>query len=150
MTRATDYNSLIDAIRLRKDELGISNADLEELAGLSPNHVDKVLGPSHSKGLSGMVISVLMDALAFDFIIEPNKKKEERIRKRFKQRAATKVRGQRRLMKDHRLSLAMSEAGKKGGTAYASSRSAPCISKNASKAGRASALASFLRNHCSG
>jgi hypothetical protein len=42
MLRTPD--DLIEALRARKDEIGLSNAVLEELAGMAAGHVDKVLG----------------------------------------------------------------------------------------------------------
>jgi hypothetical protein len=47
----------------RKAELQLSNATLEELVGLCQGHLDKVIGPSRTRGMSLHVMLVLVGAL---------------------------------------------------------------------------------------
>ena len=46
---ASNYDDLIEAIRSRVDELQISQALLEEIAGLTGGHIGKLLGGGQVK-----------------------------------------------------------------------------------------------------
>ena len=73
--RISNYNDLVEALRTRKAELGLSDAELEERTFLAAGHVNKMLGPSRCKGIGASTLEPLMDALAVDFVMVPNPEK---------------------------------------------------------------------------
>src|SRR5262252_1943390 len=70
--RIASYNDLVEAFRVRKVELGLSDAALDERAGLTSGHSGKLLGPSRERGIGAAVFNPLLDALGVDLIMVPN------------------------------------------------------------------------------
>lgn len=64
----TFYDDLIEALRKRKDELGLSNEFLDEWSGRAQGYWTHVLGPSRHKALSMSAFSDL--AAMFGFRLE--------------------------------------------------------------------------------
>jgi hypothetical protein len=76
---ASNVTGIIDALRTRQLELGLTSAELEHRAGLTAGHVDKVLGPSRTKNIGAVTLEALMEALAVDFDIVGNPEKLARL-----------------------------------------------------------------------
>jgi hypothetical protein len=68
---ATIHNQeeMLDALRMARVMRGLSNDFCDERGGLTRGHVDKVLGPSQAKPLSGMVFDTLTALFAVKFIM---------------------------------------------------------------------------------
>jgi hypothetical protein len=49
---ATDHEGLVAALYARKEAIGVSDRVLDEISGLSPGHVSKLIGPGRERGLS--------------------------------------------------------------------------------------------------
>jgi hypothetical protein len=69
LARITDYNSLVLALRARKEFLGLSDAELDHRAGLCAGHAGKLLGPSRERGIGASTLETLMCALGVSFIM---------------------------------------------------------------------------------
>jgi hypothetical protein len=112
-----DYDSLIDALRAVKDHLQISNETLEEIAGLTRGHVDKLLGPSKSKTVGRAVLGLLLGGLGVRLRVEVDLEQAQKMAHRWERRRADHVREQTRLSKQI-LELAkpiiLSQAARKG------------------------------------
>lgn len=65
----TSYDELIEAIRRRAVERGVSHNQLDELAGLPTGYCGKVLGPSQVKKLGPLSMSVMLQALGLALVV---------------------------------------------------------------------------------
>lgn len=93
------YEDLVDYIRARKDDLGLSNAFVDEFCGMTPGYCDKLLGPSGTKGLSRFTLDYFFAALAFELVPRPNAEQEAMMRPRWEGREKSQVRVPRRVSK---------------------------------------------------
>jgi hypothetical protein len=95
------HDDLVDYIRARKEELGLSHEFIEEKCLMTKGHVDKLLGPSKEKGLSRFTVDYFFEILAFELLPRPNPLKEAEMRPRWEGRDETQVRtgGPRRISK---------------------------------------------------
>jgi hypothetical protein len=66
---ATDHESLVCLLAARKEQLGISNELLDDVALLSSGHVSKILGPRRERGLTSITIDALLGALAVRLVV---------------------------------------------------------------------------------
>ena len=57
----TDYASFVALLRRR--QVGLSNPGLDHLGGFTAGHVDKLLGPTQSKGIGAVTFTPPLDAL---------------------------------------------------------------------------------------
>jgi hypothetical protein len=64
-----DHQSLADGLRRVQNFLNISNECLEEIAGLTRGHADKLLGPSRSKAIGKLVLGLLLDSLGVELVV---------------------------------------------------------------------------------
>lgn len=77
--QAINVSQFIDAIRARQLALGLTSAELERRMNLSDGHVDKILGPSRTKGFGLVILDRLMKQLAFTVVLVPNAEREARL-----------------------------------------------------------------------
>ena len=70
LATVSDYDELIAAIRQRVDELQISHAVLEELAGLAGGHFGKIVGASRVKTFGPLSLFLILEALAVNLVLE--------------------------------------------------------------------------------
>jgi len=89
---ATCHHELVEVLRERKAALGLSNELLDHLAGLTSGHVDKLLGPSQSKGLSRVTLDGMLGALGVKLIAAVDDVQVARMQPRWESRDATHVR----------------------------------------------------------
>lgn len=61
---ARNHDELIDLLRARKDELGLSNQFVDQVGGIAAGHCDQLLGPSAHKSLGRHSINALLGVLA--------------------------------------------------------------------------------------
>jgi hypothetical protein len=80
IAEATNHNELIEAMRLRKEALGLSNAWIEHAMNLSDGHCDKILGPARERGLSQLTIDGLLAVLAIKLIVVEDEAAAARMR----------------------------------------------------------------------
>jgi hypothetical protein len=66
------HDDLVDYIRARKEELGLSNEFVEEICLMTKGHVDKLIGPSREKGLSRYTVDYFFEVLAFELVPRAN------------------------------------------------------------------------------
>lgn len=86
------YNDLVDALRARKAELGLSDDVLDEVAGLTKGHTNKVLGPSRERGIGAATLEAYLIALAIDLVMVENAKKLVEMQPYYSAREETRVR----------------------------------------------------------
>lgn len=110
IARIACYNDLVAALRIRKEQLGLSDAMLDEVAGLASGHTGKILGPSRDRGIGSATLETLMMALAFDFIMVNSPTKLAEMRRHYQPRHQSRVRNNQRVGKEA-LSRVMRELG---------------------------------------
>lgn len=85
-------DDLVEAMRARKDELGLSNQFCDEVGGLSSGHTDKVIGPSRTKPMSRMMMDLMLEMLAMELHAYPNLEAAQRMESRWQGRETRNVR----------------------------------------------------------
>lgn len=135
------YQGLIAAIRARKEELRMSDRDLEELAGLTPGHVSKILTPGANRVLGPLSMGRILRTLGIDLIVAENIERTEQIREQFVPRVEERVNKKTRM---HSVGVQievtrkfLKEIGTKGGAnsrKYLTRRQAKAIAKKAARA----------------
>jgi hypothetical protein len=120
IAEATSHNELIEAMRTRKEALGLSNAWIEHAIELSDGHCDKILGPSRERGLSQLTIDGLLAVLAIKLIVVEDDIAAARMRPLWDGRDQRQVRQPSRIAKSaiaRALPYAVRALGRAGGVA---------------------------------
>jgi hypothetical protein len=86
------YDDLITAIRAVKEFLGLSNEAIEDLAGLTRGHWDKVAGRTPVKRMGPMVLNAALGALAIELHVKPDATAAEKMSRRWQRRREDHVR----------------------------------------------------------
>src|SRR5262249_31071670 len=111
--RAVDYDTFAAGFRRVKEHFGLSDNELDSLAGLADGHSGKLLGPSRERGFGASTLDAFLAALPVDlvFVISPSKLARFRAGEP-KKRRSSHVRDNSRVSRDavHRV---MSELGRK-------------------------------------
>jgi len=92
LAEVRDYETLLDAIRVRKAQLQLSNDALEQLAGLCEGHLSKLLPQSPTKKAGWFTLSLMLPALGSKLVLVEDPVAMERIRPRLKPRDECHVR----------------------------------------------------------
>jgi hypothetical protein len=133
-------DQLVEALRSRKGQLGLSNAFVEAQLHMTSGGCDKVLGPSQIKGFSLAVMFDLVELFGARLVLRFDAEAEARMQARWERRDERRVRRQKRVSKEL-LELArphlMRALGKSGGAKRAASIPASLASKIGRRAGRA-------------
>jgi hypothetical protein len=107
----TCYADLVGGLRARKEALGLSDAVLDAVAGLTPGHTNKCLGPSLERGIGASTLEAYLIALAFDLVMVESKAKLALMQPHYEKRSAGMVRT-KGAIGDRVLSRAMSKLNK--------------------------------------
>lgn len=86
------YDELIDAIRTRKAELGLSDATVDSISGLAAGHTGKLLGPAQVKTLGKVSMGLLLQALGLVLVVVEDPAQTEKMRAQYAQREGHQVR----------------------------------------------------------
>jgi hypothetical protein len=86
----TTVDELIEALRSRKDELGLSNAFVEAQLQMADGHCDKLLGPTRRKGMSVAVLLDIIELFGAQLVIQVDAETEARMRERWERRDGEK------------------------------------------------------------
>jgi len=87
---ARDHDALVDLLRARKDDLGISDQFIDE-ACLSPGHCGKVLGPMRVKTLGRQSLDGLLIALGCALVLVEDPEHIAMMEAQWEKREAAKV-----------------------------------------------------------
>jgi hypothetical protein len=79
----SDYSALLEAVRARMAETGITYATLDHIAGTSAGYAQKILGPRPVKTFGPVSMSLILGALALKVTLSVDKEAEERMRPRW-------------------------------------------------------------------
>jgi hypothetical protein len=90
---------LIEALRSRKELLGLSNAFVEAQLHMADGGCDKVLGPSQAKGFGVAVMLDMIELFGGRLVIQVTPETEARMQRRWERRDERAVRPQNRLSK---------------------------------------------------
>jgi hypothetical protein len=90
-------DDLIEALRSRKELLGLSNAFVEDQLQMADGHCDKLLGPTQRKGMSIPVLLDMVELFGGRLVFQVDAETEARMQARWERRDAGKVRRPRRL-----------------------------------------------------
>src|SRR5258706_2651265 len=74
-------DELLDMIRRRQHDVGLSNAGLEHICGLAAGQVDKYLGPTRCKSPTLYTLGLMMDAVGVSATLWIDATKAERMGK---------------------------------------------------------------------
>ena len=94
----TTPDELLDMLRQRRDELGLTHETIDHIAGWASGYCSKVLSPEPLKGLGGKGLGLVLDALALgiariEFVEDPAL--ADRMRRRWTKRLRPKMRPRR-------------------------------------------------------
>jgi hypothetical protein len=118
-------DDLVEAFRARKEQLGLSNAAIEEQLLMAAGTCDKYLGPTRSASLTWRVTEDVMTLFGVEFVMRVNP--EARMCARLERRDERQVREQTRLSKkllEVAKSQLFTELGRRGGAKRAASLTA--------------------------
>lgn len=65
----SDYDGLIDALRKRIGELGLTNQTIDEITGLQPGYSGKLLGDAQIKKLGPLSFGTMLQALGLALVV---------------------------------------------------------------------------------
>jgi|SRR5215472_7448692 len=137
---ARDHDSLVDLLRARKEELGLSNEFVDE-ACLTPGWCQKLLGPSRVKTLGRQSLDGLLISLGCALVLVEDLEHVRLMEAQWERRQAIKVHQPRRRISDEamrRISpMILGERARLGGLVRAQLLTSKQLSEIASKAARA-------------
>jgi hypothetical protein len=140
-TVVTDYPGFQRALRARAEELGISRARLNEIAGTSEGHAEKILSETPGKNLGITTFGDFVQALALELVVRESPEQFRKLSKRFVRRDERHVRRRRRPRHRSALNELAAALGRKGAMARNKSLSA----EERSAAGRKAVLARWRK-----
>jgi hypothetical protein len=120
-------DDLVEVLRARKAQLGLSNAFVEAQLLMSGGGCDKVLGPAQVKGMSVAVMFDLIELFGGRLVFQVDPEIEAKMRPRWEKREERNVRRAKRLSKAvlaRAAPLLFAALGKAGGTKRAKSLTA--------------------------
>jgi hypothetical protein len=88
LAEATCCAELIEALRSRKEALGLSNEAIEHLIPLTAGHCDKVIGLSGTRGLSPLTIDGMLSSLGLKLLVAIDPEPVSRMRSRWENAGA--------------------------------------------------------------
>jgi hypothetical protein len=68
----TGYTALLDVIRARRAELGVSFEVLDLTAGLTPGHSQKIIGETPVKNFGRVSLECILGALGLVLVVRPD------------------------------------------------------------------------------
>lgn len=83
----TNYDEMVDVLRARKSELGLSDAVVDELTGLPTGYTGKVLGPARVKKMGALSLWLMLEVLAFDMRLDSSVEKAAKMQERWEKRS---------------------------------------------------------------
>jgi hypothetical protein len=86
-----NHGEIVDALRARKDELGLSDSFVDDIGGFAHGHVGKIIGPSRLKGLGRSTIDRLLNVLGVSLLVVVDDEKMRQLKKRHERRAGMYV-----------------------------------------------------------
>jgi hypothetical protein len=92
-------DDLIEVLRARKAELGLSNSFVDAQLQMAEGGCDKVLGPSQAKGMSLLVMFDFVELFGGKLVFEVDAETEARMRDRWERREERNVREPGRVSK---------------------------------------------------
>jgi hypothetical protein len=130
-------DDLIEALRARKTEVGLSNNFIEHALHMAAGGLDKVLGPSQVKGLSLPVALDLLELLGCRLRIEVDPELEAKMAERYERRSECSVRAHRRVgraLMERMKPMVAAELGRAGGLRRVANQTASQRSESARRA----------------
>jgi hypothetical protein len=138
---ARDYVELVDLLRARKDELGLSNEFLEAQCLMAAGSCTKYLGRAPIKNLTGSKLGDILAVLACQLRLEPDPDQEERMQGRWERRDAGKVHAPKRRVSKARFEVARPLVHEAMARAGGEARARMLTSTQRSESARTAALA---------
>jgi hypothetical protein len=137
---ARDYVELVDRLRERKAELGLSDAFVEEQLLLGAGGFTKYLGRCPTKTINGK-LGDFLEVLGLQLRVEPNPEAEARMRSRWEQRDNSRVHPSRRRVSQAVMEIArplvleaMSKAANEARTRMLPGKQRAAIARKAARA----------------
>ncbi len=82
----TSMTGLLEAIRVRQDELDLSCETIDEIAGLPARYTAKLLAPIPMRGISHMSLTAILGALGIGLVVVEDVAQREKVEGRWKPR----------------------------------------------------------------
>jgi hypothetical protein len=87
-----NYDDLVIALRTVKEFIGLSNETVEEIAGITKGHIDKLIGPKREKKIGARTLDLILGALAIQLRVEIDPDQAQRVAGRWQGRNSKQVR----------------------------------------------------------
>lgn len=81
--------ALVDAFRARKDDLGLSDAVMDELGGLASGHSSKIL--TQTKGFGSVTLDILLKVLCLRLVVVEDMDQLRRMESRYDRREDIRI-----------------------------------------------------------
>jgi hypothetical protein len=132
-------DDMVEALRARKEQLGLSNAAIEEQLLMAAGTCDKYLGPTRSASLTWRVTEDVMTLFGVELVMRVNPELEAKMLERLERRDERAVRSPKRISAKL-LELAQPIIQQKLGRAGGLKRAACLPAKQRSRIARAAAI----------
>lgn len=86
LATVTNYDEMIDALRRRMFELGVTNETIDAITGLQSGYVGKLLAPSRIKNLGPLSFGAMLQGLGLKLVVVEDRETTEKMRPRWTQR----------------------------------------------------------------
>ena len=86
---ARNYDELLDLLKRRRDQLGVSLEVVETVAGLTQRYVGKLFSPTKIKAIGPISMGPLLGALCLKLLVAIDQEQYERLKSRLTLRKAT-------------------------------------------------------------
>jgi hypothetical protein len=140
-------DDMVEAFRARKEQLGLSNAAIEEQLLMAAGTCDKYLGPTRSASLTWRVTEDVMTLFGVELVmrVNPDPDLEAKMLERLERRDERAVRSQKRISQKL-LELAQPIIQQKLGRAGGLKRAACLPAKQRSRIARAAAISRWKQH----
>ena len=137
-----DHDELVDALRARKDALGLSDQFVDETCFETAGHCNQVLGPSRRKNLGRKSLDGLLITLGCALVLVEDPERVRMMERQWERRVAYNIRATQRVSRsavERVKPFIFSQYGRKGARRANAYATAAQASRNGRKAARARA-----------
>jgi hypothetical protein len=83
---ARSYDEFVEALRRRKDQLGLSNECVEHIGDLTAGFCDKLIGPSQTKKFGRFSLDAMLGVLGLSVVVVVDDTKVRAVKRRYERR----------------------------------------------------------------
>lgn len=140
----TNYAGLVECFAQAKNHRNVPNLQSEQMFGLSPGHIEKIL--NHKKNLGPLTLDAFCELFAVQFVMQPNPDAEARMKPRWSGRRLDQVRWHAKPLSSRQIETAKSLLAKRNGKRGARARMIKLTPEQRSRVARIAAQSRWARN----